>query len=109
VERIYLHKAATGKGIGKKLMQLAQQKAQALKKEVVFLKAMDSSIDAIAFYTKPGYKICGTLQLPLPEFSLIKEGYRGMVILKKTVEQYAQAYTLHYAKKQYKKSFLAWI
>jgi diamine N-acetyltransferase len=83
VERIYLHKTTVGKGIGKKLMQLAQQKAQALNKDFIFLKAMDSSTGAIAFYKKLGYLICGSMQLPLPEFSLIKEGYRGMVILKK--------------------------
>jgi diamine N-acetyltransferase len=85
VERIYLHKAATGKGLGKKLMQMALQKAQQLKKEIVFLKAMDSSTAAIAFYKKLGYEICGSLQLPLPDFSLIKEAYRGMVILKKHI------------------------
>jgi diamine N-acetyltransferase len=85
VERIYLHKAATGKGLGKKLMEVAQQKAQALNKGIIFLKAMDSSVAAIAFYKKLGYEICGSLQLPLPDFSLIKEGYRGMVILKKHI------------------------
>jgi diamine N-acetyltransferase len=87
VERIYLHKAAVGKGYGKKLMELAYQKAQALNKDIIFLKAMDSSTGAIEFYKKIGYKVCGSLRLPLPEFSLIKEAYRGMIILKKTVVQ----------------------
>jgi diamine N-acetyltransferase len=86
VERIYLHKAATGKGLGKKLMDTAQQKAQALNKDIIFLKAMDSSAAAIAFYKKLGYEICGSLQLPLPDFLLIKEGYRGMVLLKKNLQ-----------------------
>jgi diamine N-acetyltransferase len=87
VERIYLHQSATGKGLGKKLMELAMQKALQLNKDIIFLKAMDSSAGAIAFYKKIGYEICGSLQLPLPAFSLIKEGYRGMVILKKEVQQ----------------------
>jgi GNAT superfamily N-acetyltransferase len=86
VERIYLHRQVTGKGIGKQLMNLAMQKALQLKKDMVFLKAMDSSTAAIAFYKKEGYSICGSTQLPQPEFELMQEKFRGMVIMKKTVE-----------------------
>lgn len=78
IERIYLHLHATGKGIGSRLLQFAEQKARALNKQLVFLKAMDSSLDAIRFYQRAGYTPCGTLQLPFP---LIKAEYRGMVIL----------------------------
>jgi diamine N-acetyltransferase len=85
IERIYLYKNASGKGIGKQLMELALQRAEELKRDMLFLKAMDSSTDAIAFYQKLGYDICGSLQLPMPEFSLMKEEYRGMVILSKIV------------------------
>jgi hypothetical protein len=66
-------------------MDMVQQKAQQLKKDIVFLKAMNPHTAAISFYKKPGYEICGSLQLPLPDFLLIKEGYRGMVILKKHI------------------------
>jgi len=82
VERIYLLKAITGKGTGRQLMRMAMEKAKALKKNIIFLKAMDSSAEAIQFYQKLGYSICGTLQLPLPAFSLMKVEYRGMLILK---------------------------
>lgn len=82
IERIYLHQSVTGKGIGKILMQHAEKKAAALHKDLIFLKAMDSSLDAISFYQKMGYHPCGTLQLPFP---LLKESYRGMVILCKTL------------------------
>ena len=85
IERIYLYKNVSGKGIGRQLMALALQRAQELKRDMLFLKAMDSSTDAIAFYQKLGYVICGSLQLPMPEFSLMKEEYRGMVILKRSV------------------------
>ena len=85
VERIYLHKASMGKGLGRKLMKFALEKARALKKEIIFLKAMDTSTEAIAFYKKAGYTICGSIQLPLPEYSLMKEEYRGMVILKRII------------------------
>jgi diamine N-acetyltransferase len=87
VERIYLHKSAAGKGIGRQMMELALQRAKELKKDILFLKAMDSSIDAIAFYQKLGYTICGSLQLPMPEFSLMKAEYRGMVIMKGNVQE----------------------
>lgn len=85
VERIYLFEKVKGRGIGKKLMELAQFKAQELFKDIVFLKAMDTSIDAIEFYKKMGYKICGSITLPLPVFSLMKKEYRGMVILMKKI------------------------
>lgn len=87
VERIYLYKNAAGKGFGKQLMQIAMNKARELKKDIIFLKAMDSSTDALKFYKKLGYEICGRLQLPLPTFHLMKEKYRGMVILKKNVDE----------------------
>ncbi len=85
IERIYLHKNTTGRGTGKQLMQLALQRAKELEKEILFLKAMDSSLDAIVFYQKLGYTICGSLQLPMPEFALMKEEYRGMVVLKRNI------------------------
>ena len=87
VERIYLYKKDLGKGIGKQLMQLAMQYAIELKKDFIFLKAMDSSLSAIEFYEKLGYTIIGDQQLPMPTFSLMKEAYRGMVILKKNIEK----------------------
>lgn len=82
IERIYLHKEATGKGIGKQLMQLSEEVAKENGKQKIFLKAMDSSKDAIAFYQKMGYSVCGTLKLT---FEQMKEEYRGMVILSKTL------------------------
>ncbi len=89
IERIYLQKTAMGKGLGRKFMELALHKAQELKKDFIFLKAMDSSMDAIEFYKKLGYVICGSLQLPMPVFSLMKKEYRGMVILKKELNKNA--------------------
>ncbi|HEY1017580.1 MAG TPA: GNAT family N-acetyltransferase [Sediminibacterium sp.] len=82
IERIYLHKAATGKGVGRQLMELSETVAKQYHKDMVFLKAMDSSQDAIGFYQRMGYKVCGKLVLP---FAQMKEVYRGMVILQKTL------------------------
>jgi len=80
IERIYLHKKTARKGIGKKLMQLAEKTAVQHHKKIIFLKAMDSSKDSIAFYEKMGYVVSGTLTLPFPQ---MKEKFRGMVILQK--------------------------
>ena len=80
IERIYLHRSAAGKGIGKQLMLVSEDIARQHQKQMIFLKAMDSSLDAISFYQKMGYTLCGTLRLP---FSQIKDEYRGMVILRK--------------------------
>ncbi len=82
IERIYLHTEAAGKGIGRQLMIFSEEIALQHKKEMIFLKAMDSSIDAINFYRKTGYTKCGTLVLPFP---LMKEEYRGMIIFKKNL------------------------
>lgn len=81
IERIYLLENRKGKGLGKKMMQLAMDAALALNKKVIFLKAMDSSQEAIAFYQHQGYSICDTFSLPMPSFALMKESYRGMLIL----------------------------
>jgi ribosomal protein S18 acetylase RimI-like enzyme len=80
IERIYLHKAATGKGVGRQLMELSEIVARQHHKDMIFLKAMDSSLEAIGFYQRMGYTICGRLVLP---FAQMKEVYRGMVILQK--------------------------
>jgi len=80
IERIYLHKKMAGKGMGTQLMHLSEDIARGHQKEMIFLKAMDSSTDAILFYQKMGYTICGILTLPFP---LMKEEFRGMVILQK--------------------------
>ena len=82
IERIYLHQQIAGKGIGKQLMLLSEAIARENSKQMIFLKAMDSSTDAIAFYKKMGYTFCGTWVLP---FEQMKEEYRGMVILSKTI------------------------
>jgi predicted GNAT family acetyltransferase len=52
LERIYLKDSTVGKGVGKKLVKLSIKVAKANSKSVVWLKAMDTSHDAISFYKK---------------------------------------------------------
>ena len=80
LERIYFLKKATGKGIGSAAMQFVDDFARQQGKTAVWLKAMDSSHAAIAFYEKQGYRLCGTHRL---DFPAMKEEFWGMIILEK--------------------------
>ena len=79
LERIYLTKAASGKGIGKEVVAYTNRFAKDRNKKVIWLKAMDSSYNAIRFYEQNGYTHCGTYRL---DFEAMKPKYRGMVIMK---------------------------
>ena len=80
LERIYLLKSASGRGVGRQVMEFTEKLGRERNKKVIWLKAMDSSNDAIRFYEQNGYQHCGTYTL---EFETMKPEYRGMVIMKK--------------------------
>lgn len=82
VERIYLTNEATGRGVGRELMEFAIEKAQQQNKGYVWLKAMDSSQNAIRFYESLGFEICGTSRL---NFEQMKTEYLGMVAMRKNL------------------------
>ena len=77
LERIYLTRSASGKGIGKEAVNFTKQYAQKLDKKVIWLKAMDSSRSVI-FYEQNGFEKCGTYTL---DFEAMKEEYRGMYVM----------------------------
>jgi diamine N-acetyltransferase len=83
IERIYLQKSTTGKGIGRQLMEFAIEMAITQNKDYIWLKAMDSSLDAINFYRKLGFEICGASRL---DYALLKPELRGMVTMKKILK-----------------------
>ncbi|MCX6216093.1 GNAT family N-acetyltransferase [Spirosoma sp.] len=78
LERIYLQKTVTGKGIGTKIVQFVLDHARQIGRQVVWLKAMESSQDAIAFYQRMGFLLCGTSKL---SFEAMREEYRPMVTM----------------------------
>lgn len=80
IERIYLTKEVTGRGVGRKLMEFAIEFAKKQHKEYVWLKAMDSSKEVIRFYESLGFEVCGSSQL---DFSQMKTEYLGMVTMKR--------------------------
>ena len=83
LERIYLNKEAAGKGVGKKLVELTFKIANQHNKDIVWLKAMDTNDNAIAFYKKMGFQIIGSHLLRHP---LMKKELRGMVIMIKELK-----------------------
>jgi ribosomal protein S18 acetylase RimI-like enzyme len=84
IERIYLEKEATGKGIGSQVMKKVEAIAREFKRSGLLLKVMDSSQDAIAFYKKMGYAIDSTHRLT---FQQMKADLRGMYIMTKNTYQ----------------------
>lgn len=82
VERIYLTNEATGMRVGRKLMEFAIEMAMQQNKDYVWLKAMDSSRNAIRFYESLGFEICGTSRL---DFEQMKTEYLGMVAMRKNL------------------------
>jgi hypothetical protein len=59
--------------------------AKSYQKKYIFLKAMDTAQLAMQFYTKMGYELVGAFRLSDTTFHLMKEEYRGMNILKKSI------------------------
>jgi ribosomal protein S18 acetylase RimI-like enzyme len=82
IERIYLTTEATGRGVGRKLMEFAIEMAMQQSKDYAWLKAMDSSQNAIRFYESLGFKICGTSLL---DFEQMKTEYLGMVAMRRNL------------------------
>lgn len=80
LERIYLLKSAGGKGIGTVAMQAIFEIGERFNKICIWLKAMDTSTDAVCFYQKMGFEICGTHQV---DFVQKKDGMRGMYVMQK--------------------------
>ena len=82
LERIYLRKKLTGMGIGRYCLNWFEGRAKELGFSKLLLKAMDSSEDSIAFYKKSGFQTCGDTRL---DFQMMKEEWRGMVIMEKKI------------------------
>lgn len=77
LERLYLLKKATNKGIGKRAAQMIIDKAKEDKLETVWLKSMESS-KAVQFYENLGFKIIRTDVLPFEGF---KDEYRNILVM----------------------------
>lgn len=85
LERIYIDTKAVNMGLGTYLMNFIFDIAKSKQKKYIFLKALDTAQLAMQFYTKMGFEIVGSFRLSDSTFHLMKEQYRGMSILKKTI------------------------
>ena len=81
LEKIYFVKEWTGKGVGRKLIEFALNRASELNRDCVWLMAMDTSAKPIEAYEKAGFTIHSYTNLG-DEFELMKEEFRGMVVMK---------------------------
>ena len=79
LERIYLIKSASGRGLGKKVFDFVSTFAQKKNKKCIWLKCMDSG-NALKFYKREGYDIITPWRLNLP---FVKDEFRGMHVMMK--------------------------
>jgi RimJ/RimL family protein N-acetyltransferase len=81
LEKIYFVSKWTGKGVGKETIEFVFRRAGELGRDCVWLKAMDTSLKPIAAYENAGFTIHSRAVLN-NEFELMKEEFRGMVVMK---------------------------
>lgn len=82
LERIYLKKSASGKGVGRQAVAFTVDFARQRNKRIVWLKAMDSS-RSVDFYEQNGFEKCGTYRL---DFKAMKPEYRGMYVMQRILQ-----------------------
>jgi GNAT superfamily N-acetyltransferase len=78
LEKIYFIKEWTGKGAGRKLIQFTFDRAQELRRDCVWLMAMDTAEKAVAAYKNSGFVEHSRTQL---DFELMRGEFRGMIVL----------------------------
>ncbi|HZY80330.1 MAG TPA: GNAT family N-acetyltransferase [Cyclobacteriaceae bacterium] len=78
IQKLYVRPDQKGKGLGKRLMNLALSKASELGKKMVWLEVLDTNYDAIGFYEQFGFKTARKIRLDIPYF---KDELRGMLIM----------------------------
>ena len=79
LEKIYFIKEFLGKGVGRKAIEFTFQRAKELKRDCVWLMAMDTADKPISAYKKSGFSVFSQTRL---SFEFMKEEFRGMVIMK---------------------------
>jgi len=77
LERIYFLKEATGKGLGKMVIEFVIDLAKKRNKNIVWLKAMDSS-RSVEFYKRNQFEIVDEMILP---YEFMKDEYRKIVTM----------------------------
>lgn len=86
LEKLYFIKEWTGKGAGRELMNFTFERAKELKRECVWLVAMDTADKPVAAYKRAGFAIHSRGRI---DFERMRDEFRGTFILKKCFEQKA--------------------
>ncbi len=82
IHRIYLAEEAQGKGIAHALYNWVEQKAILKGNDLIWLKAMDSKVQALHFYKKQGFSKSHEAHL---DFEPLYDHLRGMIVLYKFI------------------------
>lgn len=75
LHRIYIDQSVQGQGIGKTLVQWVEKQCRSRGEEILWLEAMDTQEQALKFYQKNGFEICGSMKL---DFEIMLPKYWGM-------------------------------
>lgn len=81
LERIYFIKEATGKGLGKMVLEFVIDLAKKRNKSIVWLKAMNSS-QSVKFYEKNQFEIIDEMILP---YEFMKDEFRKIVTMMREI------------------------
>lgn len=82
LHRIYIDQPVHGHGIGKTLIHWVEKQCISRRDEILWLEAMDTQEQALKFYQKNGFEICGSMTL---DFDMMRPEYRGMYRLYKVL------------------------
>lgn len=83
VDKIYIQKEYSGKGIGKKVLRFVQLRAEEIGKKLVWLDAMQKG-PALNFYLNNGFEIYGETEIRLPT---VVEAEKHMYIMVKRLSK----------------------
>lgn len=75
LHRIYLSPTVHGNGIGSTLMDWVEETAREAGSELLWLEAMATQANAVRFYKKSGFEICGYFDL---EAELVRQEFKPM-------------------------------
>ncbi len=84
LEKIYFIKEWTGKGIGRKFLNFAFERAEETNCDCVWLVAMDTAHKPIRAYERAGFTIHSRKRL---DFELMKDEFKGTFVMKKCFDK----------------------
>ena len=84
LEKIYFIPEWTGKGVGRELINFTFDRARELKRDCVWLVAMDTSDKPVAAYERAGFRIHSKGRI---DFELMKEEFRGTLVMKRCFDK----------------------